>query len=101
MWGINNLSEGFDLTTFSLSEVTSMTPSTHKTPNGAVTLTLVSQPVTHFGFPVPDSTTLSLIVDTGTQYRLSWAGVGDKTFSCTYLPLHGAASEQAAPAVGQ
>jgi hypothetical protein len=98
VWGINALEEGFPLTTFSLAEITSTTPVTHQTPAGAVTLKLVAPPQTHWGYATFDSTALSLITDVGSQYQVTWAGGGQKSFSCTYLPLQQSAAQQAAPA---
>lgn len=98
VWGINALEEGIPLTTFSLAEATSTAPVTHQTPSGAVTLNLVALPQTHWGFASSASTALSLITDVGTQYNVTWANGGQKSFSCTYLPIQQAASQQAAPA---
>ncbi len=98
VWGINGLEEGFPLTNFNLAEVTSATPVTHETPSGVVTLKLVALPQTHWGYASADSTTLSLITDVGSQYSVTWANGGDKSFSCTYLPIQHSAAQQPAPA---
>ena len=91
IWGVDSLEGGFPLTTFSVSELTKLAPSTHQTASGTVTLKLDNQPVVHWGFADQDSTTLSQIVDTGTQYDVSWNGF-DKSFSCTYLPIQQSAA---------
>jgi hypothetical protein len=93
VWGIDNASAGFHLTTFSLSELTNGNSATHSTPAGTVSLKMDSPAQVHIGYLTPNATTLSVITDVGAVYDVSWRGVDgadgsapfDKSFSCTYL----------------
>jgi len=96
--GIDTMSEGHYLMTFSLADLTSGKSVVYNTPLGTVTLYLDALPKTHIGYAILEATTPGLIVDSGTVYHAVWTG-GDwgadgsapfsKTFSCTYLPIAG------------
>jgi len=96
VWGIDYNLQGSYLTTFSMDELTSGKSVVHKTDTGSVTLALDSKPVTHMGFSDQNATTAVEVVDTGTQYHITWVSQAFgadgsqpfvKTFSCTYLPM--------------
>src|SRR5262245_19480884 len=92
VWGIDPNNVGFDMTFFTVPELTSGKTVTHRTPEGTVTLKMISPAVWHVGFSDDTATTLTTIVDTGAVYAVSWVGefgangVGayEKTFSATY-----------------
>ncbi len=97
VYGLDPLSNGHYLTTFTTAELTSGQTAVHNVSLGTVSLVLDAMPVTHFGFPIQESTTQSIIADVGTQYHITWVGSYGadgstpfvKTFSCTYLPMAG------------
>ncbi len=91
--GLNQDNNGFFLTTFSMAELSSAKPTTHKTANGNVTLTLDQAPTSHIGFQNFDQTTPTLIWDTSAAYHITWTGGSFgadgsqpfvKTFACAY-----------------
>jgi hypothetical protein len=98
VYGIDPLQSGHYLTTYSFAELTSGKNVVHNVSLGEVSLNLDAMPQTHFGFPILEATTPSIITDVGTQYHVTWTGGtwgadGStpfvKTFSCTYLPMVG------------
>lgn len=96
VYGIDTISNGHYLTTFSVAELTSGKTAVHDNALGTVSLYLDALPQTHVGFAILEATTPSIITDVGTQYHITWTGGAwgadgslpfVKTFSCTYLPM--------------